>query len=119
QLAAEHGASPEPVRPIVAEPARGILNPGGRRLVALSASLLMIVVSVVLLIACVNVGNLLLVRGSLRQRELAVRQALGATRSRLMCQLLAESLVLAISGGASGLLLAVWTTNILERVMPS
>src|SRR6185503_8377845 len=63
--------------------------------------------------------NLLLVRGSLRQRELAVRQALGAARSRLMRQLLTESLVLAIGGGASGLLLALWTTRLLERVMPS
>jgi predicted permease len=119
QLVAEHGASAEPLPPIVAAPIRGIPNPGGRRLVSLSASLLMIVVGVVLLIACVNVGHLLLVRGSLRRRELAVRQALGATKSRLIRQLLSESLVLAIGGGASGLVLAVWTTRILERVMPS
>jgi predicted permease len=119
QLVAEHGASAERLAPIVAEPVRGIPNPGGRRLVSLSASLLMIVVGIVLLIACVNVGNLLLVRGSLRRRELAVRQALGATRSRLIRQLLTESFMLAIGGGASGLLLAVWTTRIIERVMPS
>ena len=119
QLVAEHGAATEPLPPIVAEPIRGIPSPGGRRLVSLSASLLMIVVGVVLLIACVNVANLLLVRGSLRRRELAVRQALGATKSRLMRQLLTESLVLAVGGGACGLLLAVWTTRILERVMPS
>src|SRR6267142_1480115 len=112
-------ASAEPLPPIVAEPIRGIPNPGGRRLVSLSASLLMIVVCVVLLIACVNVGNLLLVRGSLRRRELAVRQALGATKSRLIRQLLTEALVLAVGGGASGLVLAVWTTRILERVTPS
>lgn len=119
QLVTEHGASAEPLPPIVAEPIRGIANPDGRRRVSLSASLLMVVVGVVLLIACVNVGNLLLVRGSLRRRELAVRQALGATTSRLLRQLLAESLVLAIGGGASGLLLALWTTGLLERVMPS
>jgi predicted permease len=118
QLVAEHGQSMEPLPPIAAEPVRGIPNPGSRRLVTLSASLLMIVVGVVLLIACVNVGDLLLVRGTLRRRELAVRQALGATTSRLMRQLLAESLLLAIGGGASGLLLALWTTRILERVMP-
>jgi putative ABC transport system permease protein len=119
QVVAEHGASKEPLPPIVAEPIRGIPSPGGRRLVGLSASLLMIVVGVVLLIACVNVGNLLLVRGALRRRELAVRQALGATKSRVIRQLLTESLVLAVGGGASGLVLAFWTTRILERVMPS
>ena len=119
QLVAEYGAPKEPLPPIAAEPLRGIPNPGGRRILAVSASLLMTVVGVVLLIACVNVGNLLLVRGSLRRREIAIRQAIGATKFRLMRQLLTESLVLAIAAGACGLLMAVWTTRILEQVIPS
>src|SRR5262249_15974335 len=119
QLVAEHGPRIEPLPPIAAEPIRGIANPGGRRLVSLRASLLMIVVGVVLLIACVNVGNLLLVRGSVRHRELATRQALAGTNSPLMRHLLTERLVLALAAGVSGLLLAVWTTSVLERVQPS
>jgi predicted permease len=119
QLVTEHGAPSEPLPPLVAAPVRGIPNPGSRRLVSSGATLLMMVVSLVLLIACVNVGNLLLVRGSLRQREFAVRRALGATKSRLMAQLLTESSVLAIGGGISGIILALWTNRILERAMPS
>lgn len=119
QLVAEHGTSTEMVPPIVAEAVRGIANPGGRRLVSLRASLLMIVAGAVLLIACVNVGYLLLVRGSVRARELAMRRALGASTSRLMRQLLTESLVLGVGGGACGLLLAGWTARLLERTLPS
>jgi predicted permease len=119
QLVAEHGAPREPRPPLVAEPLRGIPNPGGRRVASVTASLLMVVVSVVLVIAGVNVGHLLLVRGALRRRELGVRRALGATTSRLMRQMLTESLVLSAAAGVCGLLLAAWTTSLLERAMPS
>src|SRR5205823_8900434 len=97
-------------------------NPAADSGIKVIAPLLLGMAVVVLLVACLNLANMLLARGAARRKEIAIRLALGGTRWQIVRQLLSEGFVLALLGGLGGLILGLWSSGLLigsmRKLMP-
>ncbi len=116
ELGREYPQANEGIRIVLSPP--GLIGTYARGAILGFATVLMGVAGMVLLITCVNLASLLLARASDRRKETAIRLALGASRGQLVRQLLTESVVLSVAGGAAGLLLATWLSSLFAAWRP-